>query len=234
MSTQEAIVPIAMPGTHQKFLGYFKTQEQTNGQKVLDLGAGHGAFTKRLYDMGFDVHACDLFPEIFHFKEIECKKVDVTGTFPYEDNTFDMVISIEVSEHILDHENYFREANRVLKPGGSFYVSTPNILSMKSRLRFMGSGFFYGFGPLELTNYDGLQHIASRTLDQYNYIGIKHNFEEVEMDIDREQKTSRWLLILFSPIIFLYQLFKKTKPIHNRRKLLLGRLLFMKFRKKSS
>ncbi len=223
------IVPIAMPGTHEKFLEYFEKQEIPKTVKILDLGAGHGAFTKRLYDMKYDVRAADLFPEIFRFEEVECTRVDITETFPYPDNTFDIVIAIEVSEHIADHENFFKENSRILKPGGKLYISTPNILSMKSRWRFLFTGFFQSFHPLELKNYDGLQHINSRTIDQYNYIAIKSGFSPAEFEIDRKQKSSQWILFFVYPFMLIYQAYKKVGDLHNQRKLLLGRLLFLTF-----
>jgi SAM-dependent methyltransferase len=226
------IQPITMPGLHQKFLKFFEQKAEPTTLKVLDMGAGHGAFSKRLYDMGYDVSACDLFPEIFQFDKIECKKVDITNAFPYPDNTFDLVIAIEVSEHILDHETFFNESSRILKPNGRLYISTPNILSMKSRVRFLFSGFFYSFNPLQMDNYDGLQHVASLTLDQYNYVAIKNNFGAAEYDIERKQSTSKWLLFLLFPIIYIYPRLKKIEKIHNQQKLLLGRVLFLTFTNK--
>ena len=53
----QEIVPIAMPGTHQSFLKYFSNKGIDRNLKVLDVGAGHGAFTKRLHEMGFNVSA---------------------------------------------------------------------------------------------------------------------------------------------------------------------------------
>nr|WKN37707.1 class I SAM-dependent methyltransferase [Tunicatimonas sp. TK19036] len=229
MSVTE-IKPIAMPGTHQNFLKFFKRQQEPAGAKVLDVGAGHGAFSKQLHEMGYQVSACDLFPEIFHYDQIECKKVDITQPFPYEDNSFDMIMAIEVMEHINDHENFFKEASRILKPNGRLYISTPNILSLKSRIRFLFSGFYYSFQPLNLKNYDGLQHVASLTVDQYNYIAIRQGFNAAEVEIDKKQSTSRWLLAFFSPFLWLYPKLKKIGQIHNTQKLLLGRLLLLTFR----
>ncbi len=223
--------PIAMPGTHQKFLKFFKQKNEPTTLRVLDLGAGHGAFTKELFDMGYAVQACDLFPELFAFDKIVCKKVDITSPFPYADNSFDVVIAIEVSEHIVDHEMFFSEINRILSPQGKLYISTPNILSLKSRLRFLLSGFFYSFNPLEMNNYNGLQHVASLTYDQYHYIAIKHKFAKVEADIDRKQNSSWWLLILLYPFLVLYTRRKKLVHKHNQHELLLGRLLFLTFKK---
>jgi len=226
----DEIKPITMPGTHERFFAFFSKKAEPVDQRVLDLGAGHGAFSQRLYDLGYDVSACDLFPELFKFGKIECKKVNITEAFPYPDNAFDLVIAIEVSEHILDHEVFFMEVNRILAPGGKLYISTPNIMSMKSRIRFLFRGFFYSFKPLEQANYDGLQHVASLTLDQYNYIAVKHGFGPAEVNIDRVQKTSRWYLVLLLPLIYAYWLIKRFDRMHNQRKLLLGRLLFLTFR----
>ena len=224
------IKPIAMPGTHESFLKYFMKQSVDLNLKILDLGAGHGAFTKRLYDIGYDISACDLFPENFRFDKIECKKVDITQVFPYPDDTFDLVIAIEVSEHIIDHENFFKELSRIVKPDGQIYLSTPNILSMKSRIKFLLTGFYFSFKPLNLKNYDGLQHVASLTLDQYNYIALKNGFQEAEFDIDRKQSTSKWLLLLFYPFMYLNAKIKRKSTFHNQTKLLLGRLLFLNFK----
>lgn len=220
-----------MPGTHENFLKFFERKKFPLTTRILDIGAGHGAFAQRLLSMGYDVSACDLFPEIFELDDIECNKVDITGDFPYPDESFDLVIAIEVSEHIIDHENFFREANRILKPNGQFLLSTPNILSLKSRIRFLFRGFYYSFGPLELRNYNGLQHVNSKTVDQYNYVAVKYGFRTAEVDIDKNQKSSLWLMILLYPFMWLNATLKSAPMAHNQSKLLLGRLLFLGFNK---
>lgn len=225
----EELKPIAMPGTHQAFLKYFKSKKVDKALKILDVGAGHGAFTKELHDMGYQVQACDLFPEEFHYKKIVCDKVDITQVFPYGENTFDVAIAIEVTEHIVDHEMFFKELSRILKPGGNLYISTPNVLSLKSRMRFLSSGFFYSFRELEKGNYDGLQHVASLTYDQYHYLAIKSGFMKPEIEIDKKQNTSLWIFILLYPFIRLAGLKKKLSKVHNQKMLLLGRLLILNF-----
>ena len=105
---------------------------------------------------------------------------------------------------------------------------------MKSRFRFLFRGFPFGFNPLNMSQYDGMQHVASLSFDQYNYLAIKHGFREAELGIDKKQSTSRWLRILFLPLMVFSRTIKKYSSLHNQKDLLLGRLLFMVFVKQQS
>jgi len=228
-----SLSPIAMPGTHEQFLAFLEKTEgkEGQGQKVLDIGAGHGAFSQQLHRMGYEVSACDLMPDLFQFEEIECKRVDVTQEFPYPDGHFDMLIAIEVMEHFNGQDHFFREACRILKKGGRLFITTPNILSLKSRMRFLLGGFYYSFGPLDHSLHDGMQHVSALTFDQFNYWATKNGFGPAKLDTDKLQKSSRWLSFLI-PFQWLYLKWKGVKPLHNQRKLLYGRILFLTFRKK--
>ncbi len=42
------------------------------------------------------------------------------------DNEYDIVVSVEVLEHVAQDELFLREVSRVLKPGGCFLMTTPN------------------------------------------------------------------------------------------------------------
>ena len=45
---------------------------------------------------------------------------------PFEDNYFDSVLMTEVLEHVASPESVFQEISRVLKPGGTLYLTTPS------------------------------------------------------------------------------------------------------------
>ena len=56
-----------------------------------------------------------------------CRLQQVTGTaLPFADRTFDIVMSFDVFEHIPDSDAHLREVRRVLRPGGSYLIQTPN------------------------------------------------------------------------------------------------------------
>lgn len=232
MANQE-VVPISIPGIHQAFWPYFLECTKGEQVKVLDCGAGHGAFTKKLFEAGYDVEACDLFPEIFYYDKVKCEKADVTSSLPFSDRAFDAIVAMEIMEHVQDHDVFFKEAFRILKPGGSVFISTPNILSIKSRSRFLFTGFYYSFKPLEIRNYDGLQHVAAHTLDQYDYMAVKQGFNRATYSIDKRQSTSLLLLWLW-PIMWLMTKIKKTGSMHNTWDLLTGRIIFLRYQRPNS
>ena len=84
--SEKNIVPISIPGIHQAFWPYFV--ENTKGEK--NKGTRLWCRTWRVYketvyEAGYDVSACDLFPEIFYYDKVECKKANVTEHLPFED-----------------------------------------------------------------------------------------------------------------------------------------------------
>jgi len=229
-----AIPPIAMPGIHERFWPFFLqlvAHAPAERRRVLDAGAGHGALAQRLHEAGFVVSACDAAPERFRYTAVECRRADLTEHLPYDDAAFDFVVALEVLEHLLDHRRFFAECQRVLQDGGRFVVSTPNILSLKSRVRFLLSGFFYSFRPLDLGRDDGLQHVSSRTLDQFRFLAARTGFTLETVAADRYQRSSAGLLWFASLVYVHAKLAGLPFAAHNTRDVLLGRVLFLVFRK---
>lgn len=120
--------------------------------KILDLGCGDGDYSKRLKDLGYDVIAGDIDEKRFRYhKEIKFKHCDITREMPFADNSFDYVLLMEVVEHLRNPFVVISELHRIIKKGGFLTVSTPNILSLKSRARFMFEGAYEYFreAPLD-------------------------------------------------------------------------------------
>ena len=108
---------------------------------ILDVPAGEGAFADRARAAGIEVQCGDLDVSRFKVKGIECRQVDLNKRWPYSSEIFDGVVSIEAVEHLENPWHFAREANRVLRPGGKLLVTTPNVLSIRSRLSYLLYGY---------------------------------------------------------------------------------------------
>jgi len=131
---------------------FLKVFDAEKRGKVLDIGCGDGDYAYNLKKMGFDVLAADMDIARFRYKsEIDFNKCDLTKELPFEKNTFDFVILAEVIEHLKNPYDVIAQIYKVLKPGGKLVLSTPNILNLKSRVRFLTEGCWEYFRetPLE-------------------------------------------------------------------------------------
>lgn len=129
--------PDTAKNVHQSVLNLLKMDKPG---RMLEAGAGEGALTIALIQLGFSVEACDLNPNRFKISNLRCLKVDMNQPLPYPDESFNFVVCVEVLEHLHDPWFVISEFNRVLKNHGKLIITTPNILTISSRLNF----FFYG------------------------------------------------------------------------------------------
>lgn len=124
---------------------------------LLDLGAGEGALSARLVDLGYGVMSVDKDEGSFKCKQakfvhIDFDDPDEMANFVTEhENVFDAALGVEVIEHVQDQWQYVRQLMRMVKPGGMILITTPNITSWLSRLIFFFTGRFHQFGDGDLS-----------------------------------------------------------------------------------
>jgi len=186
---------------------------------LLDLGSGTGAAIQLVKEK-FDVqtYAVDYTESLMSLTEQKVDVVDLNHSkLPYKDNFFDAVLFTEVIEHLENHRGILKEINRVVKSGGVLVISTPNILNLKSRIRFLTYGFYNLFGPLHVGESD--LHSTGGHINPISYFYLVHSlldagFSEVELSIDKIQKTSfLWMLLLY-PVIKVTSIFTTRKEIN--------------------
>jgi SAM-dependent methyltransferase len=186
-----AIAPMAHGDLHRLTLPHLVRHLSPNGARVLDLAAGSGSMCQLLVAAGYRVDACDLEPELFQFAGVKCRRADLGERLPYDDAMFDGVVCLEVLEHIDGHERLFREVQRILKPGGVFLFTTPNVMSIKSRLSFLWTGFPHSFYPLETGQQSPQQwHISGYSGNRYRFVLGLAGMELREIACDKLSRTS--------------------------------------------
>ncbi|MBE0449074.1 MAG: class I SAM-dependent methyltransferase [Actinobacteria bacterium] len=118
--------------------------------KILDYGAGEGALSQRLFDLGYRVYSVDIDRESFKaqtpFERLDFNNpADIVSFKKKHANEFDLVLGIEVIEHVENPWQYIRDLKSLVKPGGWISISTPNITSWYSRVNFFFKGRFHQF-----------------------------------------------------------------------------------------
>jgi len=147
---------------------------------ILDLGVAGGAFLKQLHNAGFrnlcaqdivNYLAEDAKKIVKEFKTVELN----TEKLPWPDKSFDIVTGWCVLPHL---ENPFfagREVARVIKTGGYFMFSAPNMTSAGAIEQFLKIGYFGSYRP---TN----NHIAMLPPNIIEKTFKKYGFELVDTD----------------------------------------------------
>lgn len=121
-------------------------ERHPGGGTLIDIGCGVGNLWPRVrghFDryVGVDVVRYDGFPE-----EGEFHRVDLdSGRAPLPDAAAEVVASLETIEHVENPRAFMRELVRLVKPGGLIVVTTPNQLSLLSKLTLVLKNQFNAF-----------------------------------------------------------------------------------------
>lgn len=116
--------------------------------RALDFGAGIGNLTKRLWELRrFDeIAGSDILPRPAGLPAaINWHCVDLNHGGPVPASSFDTLISAEVIEHLENPREVAREWHRILKPGGTLVMSTPNNESVRALISLIMRGHFVAF-----------------------------------------------------------------------------------------
>lgn len=106
-----------------------------DGQLILDLGCGDGAFSELMVEhAAVTLTAADVAEAALVRARARPRLGDrasfivvpFDGPLPLPDNAFDLVWAGEVIEHVADTARWLSEVRRVLRPGGELVLSTPN------------------------------------------------------------------------------------------------------------
>ncbi len=115
-------------------VAYKQAAKSARDKTVLDLGCnmGYGSHIisetcKEIIGVDVSQKAISTAKNFYHQKGIDFQTID-GKRLPFKDSTFDLVVSCQVIEHIVNYQDYIHEIKRVLSPEGLVMFTTPNSL----------------------------------------------------------------------------------------------------------
>ena len=104
--------------------------------RVLDVGCATGALLAYLRERGWQVSGAEISPSAEYARAQRGLEV---WSLPLEEihlppDYFDLILASHLIEHLNNPASFVREAWRILRPGGRFLLTTPNIAGFQARL----------------------------------------------------------------------------------------------------
>ena len=219
-ATEREAVPLAHEAIHDVVTAIFDSLPRGT---LLDVPAGEGALAARLFDAGFDVRCCDLYPQIFRLTRVEITAGDLSHKLPYPDAAFDYVACVEGLEHVENPHQAVREFARVVRTGGHLVVTVPNILNIEERFKWLINGYTSHFKPLSREHLAQLRsefgtmeeialHVNPIAYTELRYALEKHGFEIRRLYRDKP-KAHLWA---YWPVVALIRLLARFTPEHKK------------------
>ena len=123
---------------HQRLLkAYYLSLDYISGD-LLEVGCGEGRGVELLAPKADSFTGIDKIAPVIDrlkakFPGHQFRQLVIPPFSGLEDNSYDVVVSFQVIEHIKNDLGYLKEIYRVLKPGGKALITTPNIKMSLSR-----------------------------------------------------------------------------------------------------
>jgi SAM-dependent methyltransferase len=138
------------------------------GGRVLDAGCGRSLFTEIRPDWPFTIVAGDVDYDLLASRRAEFPQVRwlVADAYPlaFKDMSFDALFAGELVEHLPDPRPAIAEFRRVLRPGGTLVLTTPNRLRLANRVDRSERPY----SP---------DHLSELSYDEVRALLLEHGFE---------------------------------------------------------
>lgn len=186
------------------------------GLSILDAPAGGGELSVLIAARGARVVSLDIRPT--HTDAGNSVKSDLNQPLPFANEEFDRIVCVEGVEHIENPFAILREFSRILKKNSFLVLTTPNIINIRSRIKFFATGVHFWFGKLAAKRFG---HITPLSIYQLDFIREQAGFARMEVDVNRQILWMRLLMPVFRLVGF------PMKEKYNLSRLLCGEIFVL-------
>ena len=129
-------------GLHAFVAARVLSQYATAGKRAVDLGCGPGAMGERAEPLRIDIVAVDRNSAVYQgkhpFVALDFDRLSFADALGI--GAFDLVVAVEVIEHVESPIGFLRNVARLLAKNGVAVITTPNVDSLAARLKFLLAG----------------------------------------------------------------------------------------------
>jgi len=104
--------------------------------RFLDVGCGAGTLLNIAGNEGWQAEGVEISKPSVEFLQSKGIKVfhGYLSSANFPDDSFDVITAVEILEHITNPEDVIKEINRILRPGGLFWATTPHGRGISARM----------------------------------------------------------------------------------------------------
>lgn len=134
------------PSSYEKIACVFE-RLPVSLKQILDAGCGDGRLASYFVTKGFEVSGLDANEEAVNAARktgIDAYVADLENEWPQMSDTFDVVLLLDVLEHVTDPSFVLNETRRVLREDGHVIVAFPNHFDIRQRFEMLiGNGIVH-------------------------------------------------------------------------------------------
>ena len=131
------VVPLVSPvrASIEQQMRHMPSQPPDRQGRLLDVGCGNGAFLKIAQTAGWSVQGIDFDPIAVAEARRQGLAVDLCGIdqLAAQAQTYDWITCSHVLEHVHEPQQLLQSLHRLLRPGGTLWLQTPNLDSIGHR-----------------------------------------------------------------------------------------------------
>ena len=180
-----------------------------NTGKVLEIGCGTGYLLKALEKLGYDCYGVEPSPMAYNHAKNKLG-LNVENEFlaasSFYSQKFDVIILIDVVEHITNMQIFMQEITSVLNEGGIIFIGTGNSDSLNAKIAGPNWGYFLSW-----------EHVSFFNKESMKYLLQKNNFKNIKIkktSLQHKPLQNLWEFFIKNMVKKLVNPFLKVKYYH--------------------